>query len=192
MKKIAKIFTLLLVVVAFAAPSKSFAQESAGKKNIIKANLLSPFVGSYNFFYERALASKTSLQLGAGFVSLTSNGTGFTGFSVTPEFRFYPSGKSPRGFFVAPFARYNNLSLTVKDGIGNEGKATLTTVGGGLNVGYQWIFGDIISLDLFAGPVFNSGNVTVETNGFTEDSFSVGSFSGGTGIRFGLTLGVAF
>lgn len=193
MKKFAKIFTLLLVVVAFAAPSKSFAQESAGKKNVFKVNLLSPIVGSYNFFYERALGSKTSLQLGGGFINLTSSGTGLTGFSVTPEFRFYPSGKSPKGFYLAPFGRYNSLSLKVTDGSGIEGKATLTSIGAGLSIGNQWIFGDIVSLDLFAGPVFNaSSNVTVETSGFTEDSFSTGNFSGGVGFRFGLTLGVAF
>ena len=193
MKKIAKIFTLLLVVVAFAAPSKSFAQESEGKKNVFKVNLLSPIVGSYNFFYERALGSKTSIQLGGGFVNLTSSGTGLTGFSVTPEFRFYPSGNSPKGFYLAPFGRYNSLSLTVTGNAGTEGKATLTSIGAGLSIGNHWIFGDIVSLDLFAGPVFNaSSNVTVETTGFTEDSFSTGSFSGGVGFRFGLTLGVAF
>ncbi|WP_299459188.1 DUF3575 domain-containing protein [uncultured Microscilla sp.] len=191
MRKIAKVFTLLLVVVAFAAPSKSFAQD--GKKNVFKVNLLSPIVGSYNFFYERALGSKTSLQLGGGFVSLTASGTGITGFSVTPEFRFYPSGNSPKGFYLAPFGRYNSLSLTVTDNGGNEGKATLTSIGAGLSIGRQWIFGDIVALDIFAGPVFNaSSNVTVETSGFAEDNFSTGNFSGGVGVRFGLTLGVAF
>lgn len=198
MKKLAKLFTLLLVAACFAAPQSSFAQD--GPKNVIKTNILSPIVGSYNFFYERALAKNTSIQLGGGFTSIDISGTKLSGFRVTPEFRYYPSkGKdAPKGFFVGPFLNYQSLNLTVgasATGVSAEGKATLNTFGGGLALGWQWLFGDVVALDLFFGPSFNSGTVNVEAsataNGFTEDSFSTGAFSG-FGFRFGLSLGVAF
>ena len=189
MKKTAKLFALLLVMTVLV-PSKSFAQD--GKKNVFKTNLLSPLLGSYNFFYERVLSPKTSIQLGGGFTNIDISGTKLSGFRITPEFRFYPTGTSPKGFYLAPFANYQNLSLTVTDALTNfEGKATLTTIGGGLDIGYQWIFGDVVTLDLYIGPSFNSGEIEVETNGFSEDRFSVGGNSG-TGVRFGLSLGVAF
>lgn len=199
MKNFSKLFTLLLIAVVFAAPKSSFAQD--GKKNVIKTNILSPIVGSYNFFYERAIGEKTSIQLGFGFTSLEILGTKLSGFRITPEFRYYPSSnkQAPKGFYIAPFGNYQSLSLTTSASVAGvasaEGKATLTTIGGGLDIGYQWLFGDVVSLDLFLGPSVNSGSVKVEASssasGFTESNFSTGS-ANGFGLRFGLSLGIAF
>ena len=201
MKKLAKFFLLVVVITMFVIPSKSFAQD--GKKNVFKTNLLSPIVGSYNFFYERAIAKKASLQLGVGFVNLNigasagsaSSSTKMSGYRITPEFRFYPSSNksAPKGFFVGPYITYQDLTLKVTNSAGVEGKASLTTFGGGLILGYQWLISDIVALDLFAGGGSSSGSVTVDSNsnGFTSNSFASGNFSGG-GIRFGFSLGIAF
>ncbi|OJJ23402.1 hypothetical protein BKI52_03315 [marine bacterium AO1-C] len=197
-KQLTRLFTLVLIATCLVAPRSSFAQD--GPKNVIKTNILSPIVGSYNFFYERAIAKNSSLQLGGGFTNIDVAGTKINGFRVTPEFRYYPakSKDAPKGFFVGPFINYQSLNLTVGASALNasaEGKATLTTFGGGLALGWQWLFGNVVALDLFFGPSLNSGSVSVDAtataDGFTESDFSTGSFSG-FGFRFGLSLGVAF
>lgn len=60
--------------------------------------------------------------------------------------------------------------------------------GGGVVIGKQWIFKEKISLDIFIGPSYSSGNVKVESG---QDTFDTGVFDG-FGIRTGLTLGFAF
>lgn len=59
-----------------------------------------------------------------------------------------------------------------------------------LVLGGQWIFGDIVSMELFGGPSFNSGSLKVES-GASEDRFDIG-IGNGFGFRFGVTIGIAF
>lgn len=81
--------------------------------------------------------------------------------------------------------RYQNFKLT-EDVSDSEG--TLSMFGGGLVIGKQWIFKEKISLDIFLGPQYTTGDVKV-TSG--SDTFDTDVFDG-FGIRTGLTLGFAF
>ncbi|HRG09553.1 MAG TPA: DUF3575 domain-containing protein, partial [Cyclobacteriaceae bacterium] len=95
--------------------------------------------------------------------------------------------EAPAGFYVAPFARYQ--SFKVEDSFdGATNKGTLSLFGGGVVIGKQWIFKEKISLDIFIGPQYSSGNVKV-TDG--ADTFDTGAFDG-FGVRTGVTLGFAF
>ncbi len=163
---------LLLSTVAFS------------QDNAIKANLLSPLFNTGNFQYERVVGEKSTAQLGFFFSSVNFDETKFRGFGITPEYRFYPGGTTIDGFFVAPYFRYQSFNLS--DDADNEGTATF--IGGGLIVGRQWIFGDVVTFEVFIGPNYSSGDVEV-TSG--QDSFDVGFFDG-FGARFGLSLGFAF
>jgi hypothetical protein len=185
---------LLVALVALGTSflsggSDAAAQSENGAKNIIKANLFSPVVRTGSFFYERVVSEKNSFQLGFFYTGATiADETRVRGFGITPEYRFYLSQKpAPQGFYVAPFARYQNLALT---DVELEFKGTLSSIGGGAVVGGQWLFNNRISLDLFGGPSYSTRNIKTD-DGVSEDSFTLTGL-GGFGIRFGLTLGVAF
>lgn len=98
-------------------------------------------------------------------------------FTVTPEYRFYLSGNAPTGFYLAPFARYQNLyfeqeySFTASNGkvyrpiIGG----TINNVGAGLLMGTQFKLGSNMTLDWWiAGPMY--GTSKSDLSGTTDMS----------------------
>jgi hypothetical protein len=156
-KQITLAFMLFLTVMT------AHAQE-----NTIKTGFTGPFMGDLNIAYERALSQNSSLNLKFGyfdpilspFISentftpnaynlLEANG----GITASVEYRFYLSKKRGiQGFYVAPYLRYLSQDLVFDDDI--EGylftvgtKVSLMGVGGQL--GYQWIFNDWFTFDLF-------------------------------------------
>ena len=188
MKKTILFFILLLCIQGFFA-EKSQAQTD--KKNIIKVNLFSPIVRTASIFYEREVSETVSAQLGFFYTGASIDDTEFRGFGITPEVRFYLSDKgTPEGFFIAPFVRYQNFNLTIEDAdLQIDSEADLTGIGGGLLIGGQWVFKDVVSLDVWGGPSYSS--VSIDVTSGDEDDFSLGSVDG-FGVRFGVTLGFAF
>lgn len=95
----------------------------------------------------------------------------FHSFGFTVENRFYPGSRAPRGFYLAPYARYNRFWLTrITDNPENEGKTTtMGAIGGfglGGSVGWQFRLGDHMTLDAtFAGVDFKwmRGKLTYST-----------------------------
>jgi hypothetical protein len=154
---------------------------------VVKINIFSPIVKTFNVSYEHALNSSSSFQLGFFYTGYSASDTKFSGFGITPEYRFYlsESSEAPDGFYAAPFIRYQRFELT--DEI-SDSKGTLSAVGGGVIVGRQWIFKEKFSLDLFLGPAYYSGSTEV-TEG--SDTFDTGAFDGFT-VRVGITFGIAF
>jgi len=152
--------------------------------NVIKINIFSPIVKTFNIQFEHKLKADQSFQLGFFYTGVSSSNTDFRGFGITPEYRFYLSDtEAPAGVYIAPFVRYQSYTLT------NGGdKGTLSLFGGGVIIGKQWIFKKKIAMDLFIGPSYSSGSVKV-TQG--NDNFSTGIFDG-FGLRAGLCLGYAF
>ncbi|WP_448518241.1 DUF3575 domain-containing protein [Rhodoflexus sp.] len=188
MKTYKPFLCLLLAGLSLQAVAQS--ESDTPPKNLIKVNLLSPVVRTGSFFYERVLNDKSSLQLGFYYTGSSVFGTQFRGIGITPEYRFYLSESkvTPAGFYVAPFARYQNLRLTDKDV--SDLSARYSSIGGGVSVGNQWLFKNQVSLDVFGGPSFNATSFR-GNNGATEDDFfltNLGYFS----FRFGITLGFAF
>ncbi|MBT29264.1 MAG: hypothetical protein CMO01_06345 [Thalassobius sp.] len=158
-------------------------------QNVIKLNIFSPIVRTLSVSYERALSTDNSFQVNVLYTGYSIDDTKLRGFGITPEYRFYlsESKDAPAGFYIGPFLRYQNLNLEIE---GTTDEATLSTFGGGLLIGGQWLFKDKISLDTFIGPSYNAGSVDVK-DGADEDTFSTGIFSG-FGVRFGVTVGYAF
>lgn len=172
-------------VLAFIAAGIAVNAQDGGRKNAIKVNIFSPVVKTGSFFFERAINEKSSAQLGVGFTSYSKGGTKLSGLFFTPEYRFYLSNEALNGFYVGPYVRYQNLKLEDKD---YASKGTLTTYGGGVVVGRQWMFSDRITLDIFAGPNYNSKKLEY-TEGTQSD---LPASATGFGVRFGVTFGVAF
>jgi hypothetical protein len=184
MKKI----ILLFLGLSFLGSLGASAQTS--KKNLIKANLLSPLVLTGSFAYERVLSPKSTLQIGFYYTGFGIFGTRFRGYGLTPEYRIYLSDNrpAPTGFYVGPYLRYQDLDLSVKDVA--AASARLTSFGGGLVLGGQWVFSDVVSLDVFGGTGYNARNVTY-ANGASEGDFDLTGF-GRVGLRLGVMLGIAF
>ena len=179
MKKI----TLACFLLAAIATS-SYAQDPERKSNI-KVNLISPLIKTFSGFYERKISPSSSLQLGFSYTGAEIDDVQLRGWSVTPEFRYYPTKKGAmEGFYAAPFMRYGNF--VVDDQLS---KGDLITIGGGLLVGNQWIFAKGISLDTYIGPSYNFGDLKI-TSGYEDPDFPVSMQ--GFGVRAGVTLGIAF
>jgi len=160
-------------------------------KNAIKFNIFSPIVRTGSFFYERTLTESSSLNFGFLFTKIGVGDTDFSGWALTPEYRFYLSETAaPHGFYVAPYLRYQQFSLTHENSYDAAySKADMTGYGGGLLVGRQWVFKQRVTFDLFIGPSYTSADLKVKSG--DEEDFETGSWDG-FGVRAGVTLGIAF
>lgn len=166
--------------------------------NLIKVNFLSPIASTGSFFYERALNERMSAQLGFQYTSYSgffTNNERLRGIGLTPEFRYYFSdSEAPKGFFVAPFLRYRNYSLSGDIKLVNrqfEGEVSVTSIGGGVLVGGQWIFGEIFSLEAFIGPTISGQNFKA-TEGTSQKDYNIPNFFSPVWFRSGVTVGIAF
>ncbi len=73
----------------------------------------------------------------------------FTSFGAILEHRFYLGQNALRGFYLAPYARYNNMSVsrTVTNQFETTVKGAIGGFGVGASAGLQVRLGDFISLD---------------------------------------------
>jgi hypothetical protein len=179
-----KILAVLLVIV-LAVPI--FAQEKTSnvstEKNVLKVNTLALIVGTGSIFYEHKFSDNTSAQLGVAYLGYKFTDTKISGLVLTPEFRIYPKKNAIDGMYIAPYLRYQNFSVSDA-----SSKGSLTTMGGGLLLGRQWITNSGFTMDLFFGGHYGSAKVKVESG---SDTFDIGSLSG-FGMRIGFALGFAF
>src|SRR5690554_5918516 len=105
---------------------------SALYKNQVKLNLTSLAFSTVSLQYERVIGSKTTVALGIRFRPASSlpfkkyiveqieddsevetfiNDIRLGGFAFTPEFRYYLGKGAGKGFYVAPFARYETHTI---------------------------------------------------------------------------------
>lgn len=200
-----------LGLVSISASAQRGASSSTDAQNLIKINPLSLFTKTVALSYERVLSDNMSFQLGLQYTlprKATIFGTDILGpngelnrFAVAPEFRYFPSGHAPTGFYLAPFVRYANF--TAKGDISKDinGDGTAETVSGKITqntyslggvIGGQWLFGDHVSLEAYIGPYLSFGNLKVSQN-LSEDDYNVpASLNFPVWIRSGLTIGYAF
>ena len=157
---------------AFLSPPPAIGEAS---KSVIKLNLTQLAFRNFSFQYEYGFHKNMSGAIGIGFViprniptqlfKPSSNAEGwqvpkFSGFTVTPEFRYYPGKKeekqAPHGFYIAPYFRYAKYKLTADylelydNGTKTrtyKGTVTYGGVTGGLMIGSQWIINDHFSID---------------------------------------------
>ena len=147
-------------------------------KNIVKVNTAALLFSNISFLYERKLNEHWTVLAGTGYrwggsvpkvlglgdVIVSSETNGITGFSLTPEVRYYfnfcECDGSPSGLYAGLYGRYTKYygSLTFNVWNGSEYYDALVTsnlreLGGGLQLGYQFIFKQRFTVDImFAGP----------------------------------------
>ena len=106
------------------------AGAAQAQTNVLKVDIIQPLINTVAVSFEHKLSESGSLQVGVagtfgykdgshfgyynGFNSYYSGQNSTSGFSITPEYRFYLSEKhaAPEGFYVAPYVRYQHLRTT--------------------------------------------------------------------------------
>lgn len=182
--------TLLFSLAVLAGTATTASAQSS---NAVKVNIFSPIVRTGSFFFEHKMSESKSAQLGFFFTGAKLEDTKLSGFGVTPEFRFYLSGEAMNGFYVGPYLRFQNFKLSTEatDVPGSKAEASLTTFGGGVSIGRQWMFKNRFTLDPFLGLGYSGGSIDLKGSAAEED-FDVNQGLKGFGLRTGLTLGIAF
>ncbi|WP_192822541.1 DUF3575 domain-containing protein [Rufibacter sp. LB8] len=161
-----------------------FGKPVQAQNNLLKVNLLAPLVSTGSFYYERVLGDSRSIQVGAFFTKFEE----LSGYGITPEYRVYLSDEpAPAGFYVAPFASFMSFTIESDEDYMNDFKATARNFGGGLVVGRQWIFKEMVSFDMFIGPEYTVGNMEfISGDREQAESANLTGWIGRAGISVGL------
>jgi len=183
------------------------------KENVIKLKLIPLLLSTVSLQYERVLKENMSAACDVDFLfystsipdasSLSNVTLTFSGFGLSPEFRFYPGGEAPKGFYVAPYLSYFSLGFKEvgKDlSSGATGSAEirgLTAMGAGVIVGYQWLIGGVFSIETHLGASFTNmstpSTITVKYTGQPDQTIPFPSFTfSGFLPTAGVQIGVAF
>lgn len=169
--------------------------ESQAFKNIIKINVSSLVFKTGSFQFERLLNRKMSVALGirlspaSGLPFRSSientienkggevdeevksfiNGARMSGFAFTPEFRYYFGKEAGRGFYLAPFVRYEQFNLRSTYLLKTDTNETVTPIpfrgqvsvfGIGILLGSQFHIGGRLTLDWWIlGPYFTANTL---------------------------------
>lgn len=178
----------MYVFLAVVALSFSAAAQDVTPKNAVKLNPLSLFALTGNVSYERAVSSNKSIQLGAFYSGLNISGLKYSGYGLTPEMRFYFSGKKEalNGVYAAPFLRYQSYNIQDKE---DFNKTSYSSIGGGATIGWQKVWNSGFALDVFAGPSFNKGKFKNDND---EDEYDIKIGANGVGFRTGIAIGFGF
>lgn len=181
-----RLFILPLVLSAVFSFNTVFAQEA---QHVAKLNLAAFSFRNVSLQYEKPFSDKMSAGLGLRFmiprtipayVDATEDGSGstgdskMTGWSVTPEFRFYTGGEAPTGFYLAPYFRYTNFKLETEGSYVDDDGFTqyypltgkYNGFGGGIMIGNQWLINDKFSIDWWIIGV-HYGTATASLEGET-------------------------
>ncbi len=157
------------------------------KKNALKFRILSPLYGYSDFTYERSIKPGQSFEASLGIIGLgVQPGNGFTGFAYAGYQNYDYKGVSLRigykfistpnfylkgiryahllkGFYFRPelaFSTYNYQSPPY--GYSNNSptynSVNITAFAILWNIGYQFIFNDIIALDMYFGIGFGQAS----------------------------------
>lgn len=172
-----------------AQPRRTYQEPVVQGKNLVKINVLSPFVLTGSFFYERVLQERMSAQLGFFFTGFRLPATRFGGFGLTPEFRYYLAGEAPRGTYLAPYYRYQRFNAEIRR---IAEIARFSQNGGGVLIGRQWIIADLISLDAYFGGGYMTGQPQAINRDGQLEEVNLGPLGPGFRIRSGLTAGFRF
>lgn len=173
--------TLLTLIIIPCSLLVALAQHTEeADQNVVKMNVLGLLLRNYSFQYERMLTENISAgasfrfmpkgsmpwfstfenMLGADEIPPEFRDFQISHTSLAPEVRFYTGSKSgPRGFYIAPFARFSSYRLTmpryefeVDDNGGPRTESvdlsgSLSSFTGGFNLGIQWRIGKWAYLD---------------------------------------------
>ena len=159
--------------------------------NIPKVNVMAMAFNNVSLYYERAIYPNVTASIGAGIKSsgkshkifeandynLKADLGSISGYSITPEFRYYLKTCEedlPAGFYAGVYFRYNiyktnaNFVHHIPDSVPSyfSSDASLRELGVGIQLGYQLVIKKRFTVDfLFFGPRYSFLKLTNEFNG---------------------------
>lgn len=161
MKNTVILFFCLLYFKGFSQETTNFSDD----RNMVKWNVLGLTSSTISLQYERLIAPKTSIAANINIMPKRSipffatvkdivkdkgaidilKDVKMSAFSFTPEVRFYVGKEGMKGFYIAPFLRYDRFAMDIPvDYIYNNQIEYVTINGnvdgfsGGLSFGAQW------------------------------------------------------
>ncbi len=176
------IFTVLVIAsivsacitISIAQTSLSNDSSNCQHDNVISTDPLFTAAGYINGSYERAISRKFSLHFSAyySFKNLDEALFSSTNFFFThAQLRFYPFGKAPKGFFVAPYLLYGICFYQTRPFYDYgytfpSQPGSVSSISPGVAAGYKFIIEKRIALEIFygAGPNFHWG----DNNGYAN------------------------
>ncbi len=191
------ILTASFAVLAFAANAQDNVVKlglpglALGQANLYYERMLTPRMSvnvqlGYNWGSDISNQLQTQADNRGASTSNNSSSINLTtgkfngGFQIAPELRFYTGDKEgPRGFYVGPRLNFSSYTATLK-GTHTYGTAPVRTsddkvvinysnFGLGVQMGYQWLINDQISIDWgFLGA--GAGLGTITGTGTTNDT----------------------
>ncbi|MEI6508260.1 MAG: DUF3575 domain-containing protein [Bacteroidota bacterium] len=187
-KTILFITFLGLLFFESSAQKRRPAIKELDKKNILKVNLLSPFLGTLSVQYEKRIDNESSFQYGFYYFSGNVFGryVGGEGVCFTPEYRYYLTESSPEGAYIQPYVRLGKFWQTTRTtGVSAD---NFYATAAGIVLGKQWIFRNKISFDMYAGPLYTKSFFSNPANNIQ----GYNPLLNGYWLRAGCTVGVYF
>lgn len=138
-------FFVILIAVSFNAKAQ---------RNIFKTDPISTSIGNFNIVYERAFGGSSSITVGMNAGLGVLGNTVYT-FGGELGYRYYVTHKKkdiPSGFYLSPKILYNMGGIKRFPIIR---KMDVEFLGGGIDLGYQWVWDSGFSLNLGVGPFYN-------------------------------------
>ncbi|MFT4660883.1 MAG: hypothetical protein ACI8XB_001152 [Patiriisocius sp.] len=162
----------------------------SAQENAVKLGISDFLYGGLHFNYEYVLSDNQSVALNVTTLIPRELPTFFfeeevddaleiinrvSGFAITPEYRFYTGNNgAPRGFYIAPYLRYSKYSVEFSDKVEGENYEVtggVSTFGGGVQFGAQWLVSDAFVIDLyFLGLGADRHNVFIEYSSDDENT----------------------
>jgi hypothetical protein len=185
LKTLKLLFILLIILNGY----NSIAQKDTNLKNTVRINITNPMIFGYKSIilgYERQLKNSTAISVNVGHASfgivtyefLDSNDLSLEpdyqdkGFNFSIDYRKYLVSQNkyaaPRGVYLGPFYTYNYFNRVNNWTMNQESIQTDLTIQMhtlGLELGYQFVFRDRLSVDLILiGPGISYYSIDVTFN----------------------------
>lgn len=165
------------------------------KTKALKVSFLGPLVGNTNLTYEQNIQPGRSFEVKASFIGLGINREGgddprgvivSAGYKLMKKPTFLTSDTRRRhilqGGYLKPEIFIGHTSFDTNNFFGpGDVRESSTTGGFMLNLGKQWIFGDVVLLDFFFGVGYGAGESRRAI--FVNNNFA---------SQVGLNVGIAF
>lgn len=185
------------------------------RMNMATFNFTAMGLGALAFGYERALGKNKGLEAvvsihGMGLENQNVEKEGF-GFEIGYKYKmgnifseYYLPDHLMSGTYIKPIVGFVTVNERIENYSGNNSfvfqNKNRDYGYAGLDLGYQWVFGDLVSMDIYSGVAYYNGDFEITTNDngeirVTEDNyFDEGDFfaSDNFGAKAGFRIGILF
>ena len=191
----------LLAFIVVLTSLTSYSQDNKG--DLLKLDL--SLFNKIRLTYEHPIKSSSAFTFGS---SANFYFGSFPGLKIEPFGRFYFGGEAPEGLYFQGRFLYGSFSkdfIYYRDGFANSNssgyletivkKTSVSSTGGGLDLGYQWLSGrnNNIVIDIsFGAQLMNDINHSIKEGGYSYSTTNVGFLTTGPGAIFNPHLSIGY